>query len=171
VARGTAVASAEAPARWFARLGAPLDAGERSLAQAYAEAIGLAAVAVVDSWQEAERVARDAASGAGWWTEEEEERRRLTQRTAARVGEPLLLEALTTAVEGQAAATIECAVAAGGDEALARVASGAALMALHNRALALLAGCGPDHRFVQKYALFAAGRWPLGTRGSALALF
>jgi len=171
VARGTAVAAKIDPVRWFARLGKSLDADEQRLAVAYAGAVGVANVAVAAGWQEADALTRDAASGAGWWQREEEERRRLMQETAARVGEPLLLEALTSAVEGQAVATFEQAVHAGGDETLARVASGAALMALHNRSLALLAGCGADHLFVQKYALFAAGRWPLGTRGTTLILF
>ena len=168
MARGTAIG---APVRWFARLGKPLDAGEQRLAAGYAQTLGLSSVAVAKGWQEADRVTRDAASGAGWWQQEEDERRRLMRDSAARVGEPLLLEALTSAVEGQAAATFEQALQAGGDEMLARVASGAALMALNNRSLALIADCGPDHLFMQKYALFAAGRWPLGTREGNLILF
>jgi len=51
------------------------------------------------------------------------------------------------------------------------VASGEALMAIHGRALALLAGRGNDHLFVQKYALFVRGRWPLGMRDSNFFLF
>jgi len=168
---GGATVGAEAPVRWFARLGAPPDPQESRLARGYAGAIGLASVAAVANWQEADRISRDPASGEGWWLQEEEERRRLMRETGPGVGESMLLEALTAAVEGQTSATFECAIAAGGDERLARVASGAALMALHNRTLALLAGCGSDHVFVQKYALFAAGRWPLGSRGSALVFF
>jgi hypothetical protein len=156
---------------WFARLGAPLDAAERDAAQRYASALGLEAVSVIEDWREAESLARDPGAGDSWWAREDEERRRLMRETAARIGEPMLLDALTGAVEGEAAATLERALAAGGDEALARVASGAALMALNNRALVLLAGGGPDHLFVQKYALFAAGRWPLGSRGTHLKIF
>ena len=170
MARGTAVVP-DTPVRWFARLGAPLDPEEAWLAHEYAAAIGLPSVAVVETWREAERVIRDPVSGEGWWIREEDERRSLMRATAGRVGEALLLETLGAAVEGQTAATFEHAAGAGGDEALARVASGAALMALHNRTLALLAGCGRDHVFMQKYALFAAGRWPLGRRGTTLAFF
>lgn len=126
---------------------------------------------MITDWREAERIARDPRSGQGWWDFEEAERRRLTQETANRVGGDLLLETLTAAVEGHAESTFARAVEAGGDEALARVASGAALMAIHNRALALLAGVGADHVFVQKYTLFASGRWPLGTLGTRLTLF
>lgn len=93
------------------------------------------------------------------------------RETAGRIGEELLLDTLTAAVEGHAQITFARAVEAGGDEALARVASGAALMAIHNNALALLAGLGVNHLFVQKYALFASGRWPLGTRETTLTLF
>lgn len=126
---------------------------------------------MITGWREAERIVRDPRSGQGWWDFEDAERRRLTQETANRVGGDLLLETLTAAVEGHAESTFALAVEAGGDEALARVASGAALMAIHNRALALLAGVGADHVFVQKYALFASGRWPLGTLGIQLTLF
>jgi len=42
---------------------------------------------------------------------------------------------------------------------------------LHEAALVPLAGQGSDHVFVRKYALFAAGRWPLGTVGGMFYLF
>jgi hypothetical protein len=156
---------------WFGRLGAPLDARDREIAQRYAASLGLEAVDVVPGWREAEAVARDPGSGERWWTLEDGERRRLMRETGGRIGEAMLLDTLTSAVEGEADATFERALGAGADEALARVASGAALMALHNRSLALVAGCGPGHLFMQKYALFAAGRWPLGSRGTRLTLF
>jgi hypothetical protein len=44
-------------------------------------------------------------------------------------------------------------------------------MALHAAALARLAGEGPDHLFMRKYALFESGRWPLGVVGGSLHLF
>lgn len=75
-----------------------------------------------------------------------------------------MLEALGAAVDACIEPTFAAALAACADEALARVASGAALMAAHGRALASLAGYGDAHPFVQKYALFARGRWPLGLR-------
>jgi hypothetical protein len=126
---------------------------------------------VIADWSEVEQIVRDPRSADGWWNREEAERQRLTQETANRIGGDLLLETLTAAVEGHAETTFARAVEAGGGEAMARVASGAALMAIHNRALALLAGMGADHVFVQKYALFASGRWPLGTLGTQLKLF
>lgn len=157
---------------WFSRLAQPLSPDEAAAAAAYARSLGLGPECdVVEDWHEVERIARDPRSAQGWWSREEAERVRLTREAAGRIGEELLLETLTTAVEGHAESTYARAVEAGGDEALARVASGAALMAIHNRALALLSGSGAEHVFVQKYALFASGRWPLGTRGTTFTLF
>lgn len=133
---------------WFSRLALPLDAAETRLANDYVRALGLHAAEIVEGWPEAERLTRDPASGEGWWAQEEDERRRLMREMAGRIGDALLFDSLTAAVEGAAAATFAAAVAAGGDEALARVASGAALMALHNRSLALLANRGPGHLFM-----------------------
>jgi hypothetical protein len=117
-------------------------------------------------WRETEKSTRDTAWDSSWWVKEDAERQALTREIASRVGEAAMLEALTAAVGDCTEPTFAAALAAaGGDEALARVASGAALMAVHGRALALLAGRGGAHLFVQKYALFARGRWPLGLRG------
>jgi hypothetical protein len=44
-------------------------------------------------------------------------------------------------------------------------------MALHAATLARLAGQGPDHLFVRKYALFESGRWPLRVVAGAFHLF
>lgn len=150
----------------------PLDAQDRHCAGVYASALGVKArIAVVPGWREAEQVTRDPHSADGWWQQEEAERRALMREVAARIGEALLLQTLTAAVEGHAEHTHACARQAGGDETMTKVASGAALMALHNRSLALLAGRGAGHVFVQKYALFESGRWPLGLRASTLSLF
>ncbi len=94
------------------------------------------------------------------------------RETEQRIGSQLLLESLTSAVDGHAESTYACAVkSCDGDEALAKMASGAALTSIHLRALALLAGRGGRHVFVQKYALFAAGRFPLGMRRSTFTFF
>ncbi len=46
-----------------------------------------------------------------------------------------------------------------------------ALLAAHQSALARMAGEGPDHRFVRKFALFVGGRWPLGYDSARFAIF
>lgn len=172
MARGATVISAatEASVDWFSRLGAPLADDEAALAAGYLAALDLPAhtrIEVARDWREAERLIRNPLTETGWWAREESERRLLMSEAATRIGESLLFETLTAAVEGYAEATYSGALAAGGgDEAAAKVASGAALMTVHCKALALLAGRGENHLFVQKYALFARGRWPLGMRAT-----
>ena len=128
-------------------------------------------VAGAANWAEAETILRVPLSGDSWWSHEERERKRLMIEAARRAGQEMLLDTLTTAVDGDAGATYRDALASGADEALAKVASGAAMSAIHLRALALLAGCGPAHVFMQKYALFEAGRFPLGMRDSRFLIF
>lgn len=115
-------------------------------------------------WDAAGCAARDPGWDGRWWLREEAQRQALISEVARRLGETAMLEALDAAVEVCIEPTYAAALAACADEALARAASGAALMAVHGRALALLAGRGDAHPFVQKYALFARGRWPLGLR-------
>jgi hypothetical protein len=88
----------------------------------------------------------------------------------------VLLARLTAATE-LAGPSIQCAVAIAAerdtiaDLALVRVASGAATMALHEAALARLAGEGPSPPFVRKYVLFESGRWPLGVVGGVFCSY
>jgi hypothetical protein len=156
-------------------VGLPFDDVEVRLACGYLDALGLPAVgevAIAKDWRDAEALIRDPRSAARWWTQEEAERERLMRCTQQRIGSPLVLETLTPAVEGYAESTFAGALkASDGNEALAKVASGAALTAIHLRALALLANCGEGHAFVQKYALFEAGRFPLGMRGPTFIFF
>ena len=127
---------------------------------------------VAADWPDAESIIRAPKSGDGWWEQEEAERGALMAEMQARIGSRLLLETLTSAVEGYAESTYASAMeACRSDETLAKAASGAALTAIHLHALALLAGRGADHVFVQKYDLFATGRFPLGMRRSTFIFF
>jgi len=94
----------------------------------------------------------------------------------AKLGRAVLLDRLSAVTELAAAAIHGAATAAGerdgiADAAIIRAAAGAATMALHEAALVPLAGQGSDHLFMRKYALFAAGRWPLGTVRGVFYLF
>lgn len=173
MARG--VAAIAQTQRWFSRLGLPFDETEARLAAGYLDALDLAAapnLAIATGWRDAEAIIRDPQSGAGWWEQEEAERKLLMQETQQRIGTQLLLETLTSAVDGYAESTYACAMkSCDGDEALAKAASGAALTSIHLHALALLAGRREHHVFVQKYALFAAGRFPLGMRKATFIFF
>ena len=57
------------------------------------------------------------------------------------------------------------------DAAVAAEATGMALLAAHQSALLGWQARMPDHHFVRKYALFAAGRWPLGYHSARFAIF
>lgn len=145
-----------------------LSQADQAAARAYLVGLDLQptpALERVHDWREAEQAARDPGWDSNWWRLEELERRALTGEVTRRLGEPAMLEALSAAVETCTRPSFAAAMSACADETLARAASGAALMATHGRALALLAGRGDAHPFVQKYALFAQGRWPLGLRG------
>lgn len=168
-----------ARAAWFACLGLPLTPADLRDARAYLEALAYAdstAVSGVVSWGEAEALSRAPDWDRSWWTREEEERVRLMALARGRLGSDALLERLTAATElasesihGAAAIAAERDGVA--DAAMVRVASGATTMALHGAALARLAGQGPTHLFVRKYALFESGRWPLGVVAGVFYLF
>lgn len=166
-------------AAWFACLGLPLAPADLRDARAYLDALEYlpeTSIAAVADWQRAEVIARDPQWDRAWWAREEHERERLMRVARDRVGHGALLERLTAATElaSQAihgAAAIAAEREGVADAALVRAASGAAAMALHAAALARLAGQGPEHVFVRKYALFESGRWPLGVVGGSFYLF
>jgi hypothetical protein len=168
-----------ADAAWFACLGLPLVPADVRDARAYLQALDYppeTTIAAVADWLGAEAITRDPQWDRTWWALEEDERARLMQVARDHVGDDALLERLTAATElasqsihGAAAIAAERDGVA--DAALVRAASGAASMALHGAALARLAGQGPEHLFVRKYALFESGRWPLGVVGGSFYLF
>jgi hypothetical protein len=166
-------------AAWFTCLGQPLVSGRLEAARAYFSALGYAADAPIhtaDSWVAAERIARDPQWDRTWWEFEEQERDRLLRQARDRLGAGLLLERLSAATELAADAIHAAAAIAAerdgvADAALIRAASGAAAMALHEAALARLAGCDSEHLFMRKYRVFESGRWPLGVLRGAFYLF
>jgi hypothetical protein len=168
-----------ADAAWFACLGLSLAPADLRDARAYLEAVGYppdTPIAAVADWERAEAITRDPDWDRTWWVREEDERERLMRAAQEKMGRDALLERLTAATE-MASQSIHGATAIAAardgvaDAALVRAASGAATMALHGAALARLAGQGPGHLFVRKYALFESGRWPLGVVGGSFYLF
>ena len=102
--------------------------------------------------------------------------RRLLAQCERKLGEASALDDLSikAGIEHEVihgAAALAAARAGVADPALTRAAAGAASMAAHGRALALLAEAGDTHMFVRKYALFEGGRWPLGIVRGAFHLF
>lgn len=162
---------------WFTRLGQPASAVERDHALGYVAALGLHGIALVlvTDWREAQAIASDPHWDLRWWEREESERERLRAACLARLGRDETLARLSAATEVAQAIHDAALDAAGRDgfcsEELPRAASGAGAMALHDMALAQLAGEGSEHPFMRKYALFACGRWPLAVVADRFHLF
>jgi hypothetical protein len=168
-----------AAAHWFAHVGAPLAAIERAHVDAMFAADPLltdATLDVVADWERAERFLRTADFDSTWWNHEEEERERLwhlallqhTEDAIART----LADAHAAAIEDIRAAAHAAAARLGFDDdvGIAEATEGAA-MAVHQHALAVLAGEGDAHFFAHKHALYAAGRWPVGWHRGHYAVF
>jgi len=111
-------------------------------------------------WQRAER---DAATA-------------LTRAAAAALGETAANEAVNRAMLAASDAAMQAArrifpAHGRSDEAIMRVAAGAAARAAGEYALVFLAGADPGgHAFAAKQRLYAAGRWPLVTIEDQFAL-
>ena len=165
----------EATPAWFSVLGIALTRAETDDLAAYIAGLQLPATLptmLTQEWVEASRLTRAPGGDMGWWDREEAERKRLT----AKVGDAnAVLQALTRATDEIAetvhgAAAVAAARQSCGDPYIIRVAAGAAMQAAHQRALAHMAG-EPEHFFVRKYQLFAAGHWPLGHYNGAFYIF
>jgi hypothetical protein len=133
-------------------------------------------VAALGSWPQAAAFVRAAERDSLTWDQEEEEREVLWMRAAEHRTEDEVLRLLDANLRGldadvRAAALAAVRRAGGVDVDLATEATAMALLAAHQSALALLAGEGPDHRFVRKFALFVRGRWPLGYHSARFAIF
>ena len=156
---------------WFGRVGRTLSESDRGRHADYVMSIGFDAgsLAPVATWREAARIAADPDWDRRWWQAEAREQVRLQAWAEERHGSEVALKALTRVAEAALDPTRAVADAAG-DEALTRVAAGAAAQACHLAALALAAG-KPKHGFIAKHLLFADGRWPLGRIGEQWYLF
>ncbi|MBL8690395.1 MAG: hypothetical protein JNL04_14915 [Rhodospirillaceae bacterium] len=152
---------------WFIRVGRALSDADRADLAGYVAALDLEAgpVEPVATWKDASRVAADPDWDRRWWQAEAREQVRLQAWAEERHGPEATLSALTHVTEAALDPTRAAAEAAANkeerNEALSRVAAGAAAQACHLAALALAAG-KPAHGFVIKHRIFAAGRWPLG---------
>jgi hypothetical protein len=161
---------------WFAALGEPLTEDERAEARFYVAEIVCrrAMIAGVADWLSAQAIIKRDYDHA-WWDAEMLAQHAARQRAEAAHSSDVLLAALNPVVEAAAALDGPAALAASRagitDQALIRVAAGAAAQACHQAALAIAAGAGADHPFAIKYRLFAGGRWPLGFDGDRFIVF
>jgi len=164
---------------WFSRVGLPLAVGDRTEIAALLRGhrlLAAAEVGTIGSWVEASEIIRATDFDGSWWDDEEVERERLWMCAAGRLGENALAEKLTKLADVltqpvRDAAGFAAARAESTDSALIRAASGAALLAAQQSALASLAGEGGTHFFTHKMALFENGRWPLGLHLNRYVVF
>jgi hypothetical protein len=162
---------------WFAACGEALSEAESVDARHLADAMGFAGVALapVAGWREAANVTQRQDWSRAWWDAEGAAEAQLKSDLVARYGATSVLEQLSRVMLAAAAlngaAAMALARAKFADEALARVASGAAAQACHQGALAHAAGAGATHGFAAKFRLFGGGRWPLGVVGDSLFVF
>jgi hypothetical protein len=162
---------------WFAACGDELTESEVIDARLMAGAFGFAGVrmAPVAHWEDAAKMTQRPDWSRAWWNAESAAETALKSALIARFGDSAVLARLSRVMLAagalNGAASLALARAQVADEALARVASGAAAQACHQAALARAAGEGAAHGFAAKFRLFGGGRWPLGVVGDTLFVF
>jgi hypothetical protein len=154
---------------WFARIGEKPSEEDRRCAADYSVKLGFRRT--VQVWLHdlgaAEGVLQREEAMPEWQRAECDAAAGLTRSAAAALGESVANEAVNRAMLAASDAAMSAArrifpKEGRSDEAIMRVAAGAAARAAGEYALVLLAGADPaSHAFVAKQRLFAAGRWPL----------
>jgi len=164
---------------WFARVGQALTATERAAIDAMLRLHPLLAdaeVAAIGDWRDVPAVLADAQWDTRWTDHEVDERERLWQLSAERMGEQALFAAVQDTTESIAVAVRDAARLAaltGGvrDARLVDAAAGGALLAVQHEFLAREAGELAAHFFTPQWALYCAGRWPLGLHRGRYCVF
>lgn len=167
-----------AETKWFAHLGDKPGEADRRCAADYCTKLGFRSA--VQVWLHdlgaAEGVLQRGEEMAAWGRAEADAAAALTQAAAAALGAAAASEAVNRAMLAASDAAMAAArrIFPGhgrSDEALMRVAAGAAARTAGEYALVLLAGADPmRHAFAAKQRIFAAGRWPLVAVEDQLAL-
>ncbi len=173
-----ALARACAEAAWFAALGEPPTTAETHQADLYARALEARAPQIcwLRTPSQVEALLARGDDGGRWWEREEALRRRLVAQAEAEVGKTALRAGLERLVPWMLAPVEGAAARAllrlgSSDAALAKVAAGAAAIAIQQEYLRRLAGAAGGHGFAEKFRLFLAGRWPLFLAGERLWIF
>lgn len=163
---------------WFNAVGQPLEPSEIADAAEYVAGLGFpdVGIAAVEDWQGAAAAAQAPDWREDWWLAEEQIRKALLDEALASNPEHDLMVALThvstrASEVAHGLAAVSAARFGVADEALIRVAAGAAAQAAYQAALVLATDGEADHPFAVKFRLFEAGRLPLGIVGSTFNLF
>ncbi len=173
-ARGFAEQLIETPL--FVRLGEPLDARDRRLARAFLDGLGFpdAEAAALGNWEDAADAALALDVDPAGWEAEELMRAAATDAVLARLDEEALRTGLTLIAEKAGEAAKRAAEEADSlwdieDAGLLNAAAGGFVQAAHTAALAMLAADDDvddvQHPFLDRFALFGRGRWPIGLAG------
>lgn len=167
---------------WFNRIGTPLTADDTAIATAYLSAAGFpdAAVAPIESWDDAVAVAENPNWNSDWWETEEQLKAALIARSLDHVHEAELTNALNhvsaqcagVAVEAISNAAIDAGYQPESDEeSFLNAAAGWAVAGAYQATLVLAAGAAGDHPFALKFRLFESGRLPFGVVGTTFSIF
>ena len=163
---------------WFAAVGQPANDAETATVRDYLSGLDLSTLDIewVSGWRAAEHVIKAHQGSADWWQAEEDARQALLATVRRSMVEADYLAAMNRVVlEATEVVMGPAAIAASrenvADQALTKVAAGAATQACHHAALAIAAGAPEDHPFALKFRLYAGGRWPLGVVGAKFYLF
>lgn len=168
---------------WFANIGEPLTPGALAAAGDYCGGLGFpdAAIAMLESWDDAAAVAESLDWQSAAWEAEESLRADLTGRALDLLSEEALQIGMTLIAEKVAEPAKEAVEELSylsdlDDEAIKTLCVGAAVQAAHGAALALIAAADADfdaesHPFAAKFRLFEFGRWPVSITGASFNLF
>lgn len=163
---------------WFSRIGTPLAAEERDLAQRYLEMLGFpdASPVTVEDWSEAGDAASNLDLNSEAWEVEEQLRADLGREALAYFDEMTLSDTLSFITESAGGLIVEAVQSAASlwpveDDEVIEAAIGAAVQACYQAALVLAAQAVEDHPFALKFRLFERGRWPIGLSGRSFNIF
>ncbi|MGJ3231751.1 MAG: hypothetical protein ACFE0P_08135 [Oceanicaulis sp.] len=161
---------------FFSRLGEPLNARERTLANAYLDGLGFpgAAPAPLGDWSDAVAAAEALDRDPAAWEAEEMLRVSLIEQVLERLDEQALQAALALVAAKIGEIAREAAEASAAlddvyDEAVVNAAAGGLVQAANGAALVILAEAeddAPPHPFLARWRLYVRGRWPVGVAGS-----
>eukprot|EP00611_Tribonema_gayanum_P008694 TRINITY_DN18284_c0_g1_i1.p1 TRINITY_DN18284_c0_g1~~TRINITY_DN18284_c0_g1_i1.p1 ORF type:complete len:196 (+),score=59.31 TRINITY_DN18284_c0_g1_i1:499-1086(+) len=163
---------------WFSRIGLPLSAEERDLAQRYLDMLGFpdASPAPVEDWTDAGDAASNTDLNSEGWEVEEQLRADLSREALEFFDEETLSDTLSFITETAGPVVVEGIAGAASlwpieDEAVIEAATGAAVQMCYQAALVLAAQAVEDHPFALKFRLFELGRWPIGLSGRSFNIF
>lgn len=163
---------------WFSRIGLPLSAEERDLAQRYLDMLGFpdASPAPVEDWTDAGDAASNTDLNSEAWEVEEQLRADLSREALDFFDEETLSDTLSFITETAGPVIVEGIAGAASlwpieDDAVIEAATGAAVQMCYQAALVLAAQAVEDHPFALKFRLFELGRWPIGLSGRSFNIF